>query len=105
MIPLSTIQKEELLSRLFWDTKTNKVDFEELIYKKVETIDDTQSQQFFVRLLTSCDWYTLIKLIPPDKLKAILAEPVLNRLFPKDLQQKYIYVRDILSKRTLSIPG
>ena len=70
-------------------------DMEKLLEEKLQTIDEVQSQQFFSRLLTSCDWYTLRKLIPVAKLKVILSDEVLNRLFPKDLKNKYIYARKL----------
>ena len=103
MTPLTKAEKQKILSRLFWDTKTSSNDIDELINKRIKTIEDAQSRQFFDRLLTSCDWYTLLKLIPPNKLETVLTEPILNNLFPKDLKKKYLYAREILSRRSLSI--
>jgi hypothetical protein len=105
MKQLSTPEKEKILSRLFWDVDTNQMDFSNLLEKKLQSIDDIQSQQFFIRLLTSCDWYTLLKLMPPATLRMILTDTVLDKLFPKDLKQKYIYARKILSRHALSDSG
>jgi hypothetical protein len=105
MKPLSTSEKEKILSRLFWDVEMNQMDLEKLIDEKIQTIEDIQSQQFFSKLLTSCDWYTLMRLMPPSKLKMILREPILERLFPKNLKLKYTYARDILSRRSISDSG
>ena len=98
MNPLTRSEKEKILSRLFWDVEKNQMELEKLLEEKIDTIEDVQSQQFFCRLLTSCGWYTLLKLIPSGKLEAILSDKVLDRLFPKDLKNKYLYARDLLSR-------
>jgi hypothetical protein len=98
MNPLTRSEKEKILSRLFWDVEKNQMDLEKLLEEKIETIEDLQSQQFFCRLLTSCDWYTLLKLIPSGKLEFVLSDAVIDRLFPKDLKNKYIYARNLLSR-------
>jgi hypothetical protein len=98
MTPLTKAEKEKILSRLFWDVEMSQTDMEKLLEEKFQTIEEVQSQQFFGRLLTSCDWYTLLKLMPSAKLKVVLSDEVLNRLFPKDLKNKYIYARNLLSR-------
>ena len=105
MTPLSKQEKQKILSRLFWDIEINKIDVEKLLEDKIQTINHVQSQIFFTKLLTSCDWYTLIKLLPPAKLNLIFTDRILDKLFPKDLKQKYIYARQVLSRHTLSISG
>ena len=75
----------------------NRTDIEQLLEEKIRVIEDVPSQQFFCRLLTSCDWYTLLKLIPSGKLKVVLSDKVLDRLYPKDLKTKYVYARNLLT--------
>jgi hypothetical protein len=98
MKPLTPTEKEKILSRLFWDVRMNRTDIEQLLEEKIRVIEDVPSQQFFCRLLTSCDWYTLLKLIPSGKLKVILSDKVLDKLYPKDLKTKYVYARNLLSR-------
>ena len=98
MTPLTKDEKDKILFRLFWDIEIRQTDADQLLEEKFQTIEDIQSQQFFGRLLTSCDWYTLLKLIPPAKLNLILSDPILDRLYPKDLKDNYIYARDVLSR-------
>ncbi|BBO81343.1 hypothetical protein DSCO28_19090 [Desulfosarcina ovata subsp. sediminis] len=98
MKPLTPAEKEKIISRLFWDTAFNPVDAELLIETHLQSLDDIQSQQFFRKLLTSCDWYTLLKLIPAERLHSILDDQIINSLFPKDLKNRYKYARDILSR-------
>ena len=94
--PLTPLQKEKIIARLFWDTEGKPIDAESLIEAHLQSLEDIQSQQFFRKLLTSCDWYTLLKLIPAKKLKAILDDNIVNKIFPQDLKMKYKYARDIL---------
>lgn len=103
MKSLSNKDKEKILVRLFWDKEINVTDMEKILDEKLDTIDDIDSQIFFTRLLTSCNWYTLLKLFPPKKLRILLNDSVLDRLFPKDLKGKYIYAREVLSRYVIPI--
>jgi hypothetical protein len=103
MTPLTSSEKEKIISRLFWDMKIKPFDADKLLAEKFEAIDDGQSQRFFVRLLTSCDWYTLLKLIPADQLALVLSDRIIDNLFPQDLKRKYIYARTVLSRNSIQL--
>ena len=98
MLHLTPTEKEKILSRLFWDVDVDLVNAESLIEVHLENIEDVSSQQFFRRLLTSCDWYTFLKLVPAEQLPIILDDTVINGLFPRELKTKYKYAREILSR-------
>ena len=105
MKPLTLSEKEEIMSRLFWDVDKAHVDLSKLLDETAEDIEDIEQQNIYRRLLVSCDWYTLLKLLPLPKIKAVLNSSVLDRLYPKDLKSRYMYARDILSKQGLSHSG
>jgi len=105
MTPLTASEKEKIISRLYWDMEIKQIDADKLLEEKFKTIEDIQSQQFFGRLLASCDWYTLLKLIPPKKLSLVLNDRIIDKLFPQDLKQKYIYARKILSRNVIPVSG
>ncbi len=98
MKPLTSSEKEMILSRLFWDVDKRDVDYNELLDEKLRNIESDDGRKFFSRILSSCDWYTLLKLMPLSKIKVILSDPVLNRLYPKDLKDRYLYARGVLSR-------
>lgn len=98
MKPLTKQEKQKILSRLFWDLNVSPTDMDKLLDEKLKSIDSIDSRQFFSRLLTSCDWYTLLRILPPETLKTILNDKILDRLYPKDLKDKYIYARQVLSR-------
>ncbi len=97
MKPLAPSEKKIILSRLFWDVDKHYGDYTELLDEKLRNIENDDGQRFFSRVLTSCDWYTLLKLMPLPRLKLILSDPVLNRLYPKELKDRYLYAKGILS--------
>ena len=103
MKSLSKKDKENILKRLFWDKEINVTDVDKILDEKLDAIDDIDSQIFFSRLLTSCNWYTLLKLLPPKKLTILLNDSVLDRLFPKDLKGKYSYAREVLSRYVIPL--
>jgi len=105
MKQLSKLEKEKILSRLFWDIHESRIDFDKLLDEKTEDIEWMAMQHIYRRLLVSCDWYTLLKLMPLSKIKAILNSPVLDRLYPKDLKHRFIYARDVLSGQDISFSG
>jgi hypothetical protein len=61
-------------------------------------LNPTRRKLIFCRLLSTYDWYTLIKLIPKKLLREALTDDVLGRLYPKELKEKYKYAREILFK-------
>jgi len=103
MKTLSKNEKEKILLRLFWDKNTELTDVDKLLAGKLEAMDDINSRIFFARLLASCDWYTLLKLLPPTQLKRILDDDVLDNIYPKDLKGKYLYARDVLSRHVIPL--
>ena len=98
MIPLTSSQKQKIISRLFWDMQSKEIDVDVYMEEKFKAIETIQSRQFFRRLLTSCDWYTLLKLIGPERLPVILGDTIIDELFPHELKKKYKYARDVLSR-------
>jgi hypothetical protein len=98
MKTLTSTQKQEILARIFWDTQNEITDAESYLENQLRAIDKKESQQFIRKLLTSCDWYTLLKLIGPEKLINVLTDPVICGIFPRSLKKKYEYARDILSR-------
>ena len=95
---LSPKEKINILSRIFWDREVNPEELLCLIDKNIDEIKGINELNFFARLLSSCDWYTLLKLLSPEKLKLILDDKIINRLYPKDLKRRFIYAKNVLSK-------
>lgn len=95
---LSKREKDKLLSRLYWDRNVELSKLYHLLYGETDECEYLDKTNLFCRLLSTYDWYTLLKLIPLSKSNDILSEQVLNRLYPKELKKKFLYARKILSK-------
>jgi hypothetical protein len=93
---LSKEQKLDILSNLYWDHNISAEEIYSYLYEKKRDghpfIDEAN---LYRRILTTLDWYTILKLMPPEKLQFLLHEKVIQQIFPKDLQKKYQYVRSI----------
>ena len=98
MKQLTPEDKKKLLSDAFWDKNVDENQLYDLIIGKIETLPFLDKKLIFCRLLSTYDWYTLIKLVPEKLLREALNNDVLGRLYPKELKEKYKYARGILFK-------
>ncbi len=102
---LTRIEKEKILLRLFWDVKPDSFNLDELLVGDTENLSGVEEQNVYRRLLMSCDWYTLLKILPLIKLRTILKSPVIEGLYPKDLRNRFFYAREVLSRQDPSTSG
>ena len=98
MKQLSQEEKEKISMRLFWDMKTEPSELLNFLDNEDSYTKDPNALKFFRRLLVSCDWYTILKLISLEKLREILSDQMIESLFPADLKKRYLYVRKVLSR-------
>jgi len=90
--------KEEVkyLTDVFWDMDVNPDRLLRLLRGDVEKVGHIDRVNLFRRLFMTYDWYTLLALIPPDRLREALSAPVLDRLYPTSLKDCYLYARTVL---------
>jgi len=89
-----TIDKK--LAALYWDTEVEPTQLAGLLRGDIEKIGHIDRINLYRRLLMTYDWYTLIALIPPERLREALSEAVLEHLHPASLKDRYLYARSIL---------
>lgn len=90
----SEIKKK--LKAAFWDTSATGDELYEVLIGKRETIHSINKLTIFSRLLNTYDWYDILKIIPPQELPLALSNEALEKLWPKNLQKKYLHARRIL---------
>lgn len=95
---LSRKEKEKILSRLYWDMDLGLSDIYRLLDEETDSPETPNEINFYCRLLSSCDWYTLLKLISLGRIKNMLTDTVIERIYPKDLKDRFLYARQVLSK-------
>ncbi len=97
MKPFSNKQKRKLLYKIAWDIDIQADHLLQLLNDEIEEVCGFDKTSLFRRLLTTYDWHTLLKLVPAKDFKSILDDSVLDRLYPTDLKEKYLYAREIIS--------
>lgn len=102
---LTRSEKEKILKRLFWDVNPGRIEFDELLSGNTDSLNSVEEQNVYRRLIMSCDWYTLLKILPLFKIKMILQSPIIEGLYPKDLEKRFKYARDVLSRKDISSAG
>jgi len=98
MQPLSIEEKKRMLTMAFWDLDIKAELLLQFLNDEIEEIIGLDKPSLYRRLLTTYDWYTVLKIVPHDKLRQMLDDTVLTRLFPKDLKEKFSYARKILPR-------
>ena len=84
------------LAALYWDTDVEPTQLEGLLRGDIERIGHIDRINLYRRLLMTYDWYTLLALIPPERLKEALSAAVIETLHPASLKDRYLYARSIL---------
>ncbi len=98
MKKLSPAGKKKLLAKAFWDKRIDENRLYELLTGRIETTPEIDRKAVFSRLLSTYDWFTLLRLIPEHLLGEALDDEVINRLYPRQMREKYKYARTILFK-------
>lgn len=94
---IKNAERIKYLEAIFWDYDISVAEALELIDHPRTSIRGVTTQNVFVKILSSCHWYTLLKLFQLERLKKdILVDEVIDRLFPQSLKDKYRYARAIL---------
>jgi len=98
MKQLSKNEKERLLSRLYWDMNVAPDYLYHLLNDEITEGEEFDRMQLYRRLLTTYNWYILLKLVPTKRLSELLSDSVIKMLYPKDLRERFKYAREVLSK-------
>ncbi|NQV18092.1 MAG: hypothetical protein HQ534_06070 [Armatimonadetes bacterium] len=102
---LSKQEIQELLGKICWDIKIDKTLLYDLLLGNTNKISGMDRINLYTRLLTSYNWYLLLKIIPRKDIMIALSDDVIKRIFPKDLKKQYLYARKLLSENIVSNTG
>ncbi len=81
---------------IFWDVDVDTDQMDRLLRGEIDRIGHLNRINIYRRMLMTYDWYTLLALIPPDRIREALSVPVLEGLYPAGLKDRYLYARSIL---------
>jgi len=96
MKSLTEPEIKNMLSRLYWDVKVEPDQLHGLLKGDIERIGHVDIHNLYYRILTTFDWYTILRIVPVDQLGDLLSDPVLSRIRFSDLKEKFLYARQII---------
>jgi hypothetical protein len=96
MNTLTEPEIKNMLSRLYWDIKVEPDLLLGLLRGDIERIGHVDIQNLYYRILTTFDWYTIIRIVPSSQFGDLLSDPVLDRIRFKDLKERFLYARQII---------
>ncbi|OFX59864.1 MAG: hypothetical protein A2046_01990 [Bacteroidetes bacterium GWA2_30_7] len=93
---LSESEIKEKLKAVFWDVNISKDELFDIFSNKKESIYSINVNKIYSRLLNSYDWYTILSIIPLEKMDNVFNDDVLNLLWPKLITKRYYNAKKIL---------
>lgn len=99
-VPTQNRQQEirRLISNLVWDYNISVEDLQDLIEGKKERAGHYTRERFFLKLLESYSWFTILKIFDPEQVLDLLMRSDLNKLKRKSLVSKYEYIQKRLQQ-------
>ena len=97
-------QRDKILKSLMWDYSISAGEMQDLLDGKIEKAGHYTYENLFAKMIKGLPWYTVLQLIPAEKVKELLTDEVINTLWPESVKTQYKYVRKRLQE-TLPGPG
>lgn len=91
--------KEEILKRLktiSWDLPYSAEELYELLVGEADRINGFTRMQLLTKIVNGFYWHQVRHIVPENLLREAVSEEVIMGLFPRDLRDKYRYVRSLL---------
>jgi len=96
-MPITQIKDQtSKLKALYWDTDVDPEQLSRLFSGAIERIGHIDRTNLYRRLLMTYDWYTILSIIPQERLQEALSNPVIDHLYPESLKNRYLYARSVL---------
>jgi len=95
-------KKLDLMRGLMWDYNIPPEHCLEVLEGKREKAGHYTEATLFRKLLESYRWFTIIKIIPPERVLELLTDNVIRSLRFKSLSERYAFIRKEL-QRTLQV--
>lgn len=91
------VSDEEMLDRLgklTWDTKLSPKDL--LAILRSNDPSQPYQKQLYIKILNWFPWHQIREMIPSERLPELLSDDVIQGVFPRDMRDKYKYVKSLL---------
>jgi hypothetical protein len=91
-------QRHKALQSVMWDYPISVSDMEKLLDGKTERAGHYTRETLFAKMLIGLPWFTIIKLLPVEKIREMLTDDVIETLWPRSVQKQYRYVKKRLQE-------
>jgi hypothetical protein len=91
-------KRHKALKSVMWDYTISVRDMEKLLKGKTDRAGHYTREKLFAKMLTGLPWFTIIRLLPVEKIKEMLTDDLIGTLWPKSVQKQYEYVRKRLQE-------
>ena len=93
------MNKQELkkvFEKINWDSPHSVDDIYSVYSGEQKNIGVLDKTWIYYKVLNNSRWYDVLKIFPKNELKEVLSEEVIQRLFPRQLRDKYRHVRNAI---------
>lgn len=84
------------LRSINWDTSLSSEELLRLLKGDTDNLNGFTKKNLYTKILNYYPWHKIRHMVDVDKLSEVLADDVIQGLFPRDLRDKYRYVKSLL---------
>lgn len=88
----------QALKSIMWDYDITVEEMNMLIDGKITKAGHYTFESLFVKMASGLPWFSIVAIFGPEKIKELLTEDVIRKIWPKSVQEKYYYVRKRLQE-------
>ncbi len=88
----------QALKSIMWDYNISVKDMEMLIDGKIQKAGHYTYESLFIKMISGLPWFSVVAVFGPEKIKELLTDEVIRKIWPKSVQEKYVYVRKRLQE-------
>jgi hypothetical protein len=81
------------LKLIMWDYDISVQEMESLISGNTPKAGHYTRETLFIKMASGLPWFTLLDIFGAEKIKELLTDDVIKRIWPESIQKKYRYVR------------
>lgn len=93
-----TSRQYDTLKAIMWDYNIPFEEVELLINGKIERAGHYTLETLFIKMVSALPWFTILDIFGAGKVKKLLTDDVVRRIWPESVQKKYMYVRKRLQE-------
>ena len=86
------------LKSIMWDYNITLEQIGMLIDGKAERAGHYTLETLFIKMVSGLPWFSIVDIFGPEKLKELLTDDVIGKIWPKSVREKYYYVRKRLQE-------